>query len=139
MFVTRYPASQAALAVVDADADGSRWARRFEVYAGGLELANEKLDRFHGLLTGDRGGSVSAVDHWGQRQLAYPINDQTSGYYTVAHFTAPAEALPEFERLLKLDDELMRYLVVVNEGNLQTTPVPPQPKKDESEEESEEE
>ena len=40
MFVVRYPASQAALAVIDADPDGSRWARRFEVYAGGLELAN---------------------------------------------------------------------------------------------------
>jgi lysyl-tRNA synthetase class 2 len=40
VFVTRYPASQAALAVVDSDADGTRWARRFEVYVGGLELAN---------------------------------------------------------------------------------------------------
>lgn len=40
VFVTRYPASQAALAVVDSDSDGSRWARRFEVYAGGLELGN---------------------------------------------------------------------------------------------------
>jgi elongation factor P--(R)-beta-lysine ligase len=40
VLVTRYPASQAALAVVDEDPDGSRWARRFEVYAGGLELGN---------------------------------------------------------------------------------------------------
>jgi lysyl-tRNA synthetase class 2 len=40
VFVTRYPASQAALAVVDSDPDGTRWARRFEAYAGGLELAN---------------------------------------------------------------------------------------------------
>jgi lysyl-tRNA synthetase class 2 len=40
VFVTRYPASQAALAVIDQDPDGSRWARRFEVYAGGLELGN---------------------------------------------------------------------------------------------------
>jgi len=40
VFVTRYPASQAALAMVDADADGTRWARRFEAYAGGLELGN---------------------------------------------------------------------------------------------------
>lgn len=40
VFVTRYPASQAALAVVDEDADGSRWAKRFEAYAGGLELGN---------------------------------------------------------------------------------------------------
>ena len=40
VIVTRYPASQAALAVVDQDPDGSLWARRFEVYAGGLELGN---------------------------------------------------------------------------------------------------
>jgi lysyl-tRNA synthetase class 2 len=40
VFVTRYPASQAALAVVDTDPDGTPWARRFEVYAGGLELGN---------------------------------------------------------------------------------------------------
>jgi lysyl-tRNA synthetase class 2 len=40
VLVMRYPESQAALAVVDADADGSRWARRFEAYAGGLELGN---------------------------------------------------------------------------------------------------
>ena len=39
-FVTRYPASQAALAVVDLDPDGTRWARRFELYVGGLELGN---------------------------------------------------------------------------------------------------
>ena len=40
VFVMRYPPSQAALAVVDQDPDGSHWARRFEAYAGGLELGN---------------------------------------------------------------------------------------------------
>lgn len=40
VFVTRYPASQAALSVIDSDPDGSHWARRFEAYAGGLELGN---------------------------------------------------------------------------------------------------
>jgi lysyl-tRNA synthetase class 2 len=40
VFVTGYPASQAALAVVETADDGSRWARRFEAYAGGLELGN---------------------------------------------------------------------------------------------------
>lgn len=38
--VMRYPSSQAALAVVDTDPDGTKWAKRFEVYAGGLELGN---------------------------------------------------------------------------------------------------
>jgi lysyl-tRNA synthetase class 2 len=40
VFVVRYPASQAALAVIDEDPDGTRWARRAEAYAGGVELAN---------------------------------------------------------------------------------------------------
>jgi len=40
VFVTRYPTSQAALAKIDEDSDGSRWARRFELYAGGVELGN---------------------------------------------------------------------------------------------------
>lgn len=40
VFVTRYPPSQAALAKIDKDPDGSSWARRFEVYAAGLELGN---------------------------------------------------------------------------------------------------
>ncbi|MGK5082399.1 EF-P lysine aminoacylase EpmA [Bdellovibrionota bacterium FG-1] len=40
VFVMRYPPSQAALAVIDKDPDGSRWAKRFEVYAAGLELGN---------------------------------------------------------------------------------------------------
>jgi small subunit ribosomal protein S6 len=111
------------------------------IFHPGLEEAgvNEKLDRFQGLLTGSHGGTIAAVDHWGKRQLAYPIEDQTSGYYVVSHFSAPAETLPEFERILKLDDSLLRYLVVINEGDLATTPVPPQPKRDEESEEGEEE
>ena len=103
------------------------------------EKVGEKLERFHGLLTGTHGGEITATDPWGKRQLAYEIEDQTSGYYVVEHFSAPAPKLPEFERILKLDEELLRYLVVVNEGDLATTPVPPQPKRDEeSEEEGEE-
>jgi lysyl-tRNA synthetase class 2 len=40
VFVYRYPPSQSALSVIDTDPDGSPWARRFEPYAGGLELGN---------------------------------------------------------------------------------------------------
>lgn len=74
-----------------------------------------KLEAFHQLATA-QGGEVAAVDHWGGRQLAYPVNKLTTGYYVVAQFTAAADALPEFERLLKLDGEVMRYLLVLNDG-----------------------
>ena len=76
---------------------------------------NAKLEKFHALATSS-GGEVAEVDHWGVRQLAYAIKKQRNGYYVVAQFTAAAEALPEFERLLRLDDEVMRYLLVINEG-----------------------
>ena len=74
-----------------------------------------KLEKLHELVT-SKGGEVSAIDHWGVRQLAYPINKLSSGYYVVAHFTAVPEALGEYERLMGLDDEIMRYLLVLNEG-----------------------
>jgi len=96
------------------------------IFASALEEAavNEKLDRYHTMVAGEAGGQVTAVDHWGRRQLAYPIEDQENGYYVVTHFTAEAGRLPEFERLLKLDEGLLRYMVVVNEGNLSTSPAP---------------
>ncbi len=100
---------------------------------------NEKLDRYHALVTGRDGGQVSAVDHWGKRQLAYPIADRENGYYVVSQFSTSPEALPEFERLLKLDDDLLRYLVVINEGELSTSPFAtrPEPARGEDEEEDE--
>ena len=40
---------------------------------------NEKLDRFHALITGAGTGEVTATDHWGRRQLAYPIRKSSAG------------------------------------------------------------
>jgi small subunit ribosomal protein S6 len=79
------------------------------------DQVNEKLDRFHALLT-QGGGEVTAVDHWGRRQLTYAISKQNAGYYVIAQFKSPGEALPEYERLLKLDEDVLRYLVVLHEG-----------------------
>lgn len=104
------------------------------------ERVGEKLDRYHELLT-TTGGEITAADHWGRRQLAFPIRKQTGGYYVVAQFRAEPTALPEFERLLKLDEELLRYLVVLHEGE-PTAPMSiatREPKREESEEDDEEE
>jgi small subunit ribosomal protein S6 len=75
----------------------------------------ERLDRYHGLLTGD-GAEITAIDHWGRRQLAYPIRKQMAGNYVVAQFRSGTDQLPEYERLLKLDEGLLRYLIVLHEG-----------------------
>ena len=99
---------------------------------------NKKLEKFHPLVLG-KSGEVVEVDHWGVRQMAYPVKKQNSGYYVVAQVRAESDGLPEFERVLRLDVELLRYLIVLNEGEpttghslLGATP-PSRAEKDESE------
>ncbi len=75
----------------------------------------ERLDRYHALLGNP---SDLKIDHWGRRQLAYPISRKEQGYYVVARYSAEGTALPEFERALKLDDGLLRYLLTLHERDL---------------------
>jgi small subunit ribosomal protein S6 len=84
--------------------------------AVGEDKITEKLTRFHELLTASGEGQITATDVWGRRQLTYPIKKKNAGLYVVVQFSAPQDALPEFERLLKLDEDLLRYLVVSHEG-----------------------
>jgi|SRR5690349_14218553 len=96
-------------------------ARRYEtvyIFDPALEepAITEKLERFHTLLTKDGKGSISNVAHWGKRTLTFPIKKKDSGYYAVAQFETAAELLPEYERAVKLDESVLRFLVVVSEG-----------------------
>lgn len=100
---------------------------------------DEKLESFHAAVAD--AGEVVAVDHWGIRQLAYPIEGRNTGYYVVSQFETDPSSLPEFERALKLDDELLRYLLVLNEGEPTTgdSILAPRPPSEEAEEEDDEE
>ncbi len=81
---------------------------------------NDKLTRFHGLLHVN--GEIKA-DHWGRRQLAYPIGPRENGYYVVARFNTDPKTLPEYERALKLDDGIVRYLVTLHEHEVGAPPM----------------
>jgi small subunit ribosomal protein S6 len=102
------------------------------------EKINEKLERYSALVSGEGVGEVTAVDHWGRRQLAYPIQDRDNGYYVVTHFSTTAEKLPEYERILRLDEELLRYLIVINEGELSTSIAPVDESRDDDDDGDEE-
>ena len=92
----------------------------------------ERLERFHQLIQQD-GVEAPQVNHWGKRTLAYPIKKRETGYYAIAKFETAATALPEFERAIKLDEGVLRHLVVVNEG---AQPVPvTEAKRDEEDDE----
>lgn len=82
-------------------------------------VVKEKLGRFHSLLRVD--GEVS-VDHWGRRQLAYSIGPRESGYYAVARFAADPSSLPEYERALRLDEGIVRYLISLHEREVGAPP-----------------
>lgn len=56
------------------------------------------------------GGKVEEVDEWGLKSLATPIGKKTNGYYVNFYFTAPGSAIEVFEREMKLNENVLRYL-----------------------------
>lgn len=93
-------------------------ARRYEtvyIFDSALEepAINEKLERFHALLAPNGEPPTVTVNHWGKRTLTYPIKRKDTGYYVVTQFEAAATALPEYERAVKLDESVLRFLVVM--------------------------
>ena len=80
----------------------------------------DKLTRIHGLL-----GTTEEiqVDHWGRRQLAYQIGPRENGYYVVARFDAETSGIPEYERALKLDPSVIRYLLTIKEHEVGAPPM----------------
>ena len=99
--------------------------RRYEavyIFDSALEDAaiNEKISRFHGLL---QSPEEITVDRWGRRQLAYKIGPRETGYYVIAKFHATPTVLPEYERAMKLDDGVVRYLITLFEHEVGAPPM----------------
>lgn len=60
----------------------------------------------------ENGGEVEKVDEWGKRRLAYAINYKTEGYYVLVNFSAESAVPKEMERLLQINEQVLRYLVI---------------------------
>ena len=58
------------------------------------------------------GGEVVSVDNWGLKNLAYRIKKNRKGYYVVLNISAPASAIFEYERLARLNEDIIRYMTV---------------------------
>ena len=61
------------------------------------------------------GGTITNVDEWGKRRLAYEIQKMKEGFYYVVQFDAPTSATAEIESRIRIMDNVMRYLVVKRE------------------------
>jgi len=75
------------------------------------EGLNAQIEKTKDLIVGV-GGEIEKVDQWGKRRFAYEIKDYTEGFYVVIDFQAESGATSEVERILKITDEVVRYLLV---------------------------
>lgn len=75
------------------------------------EQTEAVIEKFNGILTRE-GAEVTAVDKWGKRKLAYIIDKKyREGYYVLVKFNGTPAAVKEADRLLKIDDNVLRHMI----------------------------
>ncbi len=85
------------------------------VYIISPEVADEKLDAVIDNVTKfvtEKGGSVSQMERWGKRKLAYPIKHFLEGNYVLAKFKLSPVLSKELEAKLGITDEVLRHLLI---------------------------
>ncbi|WP_375280964.1 30S ribosomal protein S6 [Pseudooctadecabacter sp.] len=73
--------------------------------------AESLIEHFSTVLA-DNGGKVVESEYWGVKTMAYKINKNRKGHYAYLRSDAPATAVQEMERLMRLHDDVMRVLTI---------------------------
>ncbi len=84
------------------------------------EETKKVIDKFTSLIA--EAGSVAEVNEWGKRRLAYPINDLNEGYYVLVNFEAKADLPAELERRFRIDENILRSIVIRHEDKKEAAP-----------------
>ena len=79
------------------------------------EATHAAIDKFKGIAESN-GAEIVAVDEWGKRRLAYPIDYKTEGFYVLMSFNSAPEFPKELERNMKNDEQILRYMVTRKEA-----------------------
>ena len=82
----------------------------FADVSNGEAATEATVGKFVSLI--EANAEVIDVAKWGKRRLAYPINDMSEGFYTVVTFKAEPSFPSELERLMNIDESVMRSLVL---------------------------
>lgn len=80
----------------------------------GEEGVNALMEKFRTLAESQ--GTVTAVDDWGKRRLAYPINDLNEGHYVLMTFQSAPQLPAELDRVLKITDGIIRSMIVCKDA-----------------------
>ncbi|NLV47600.1 MAG: 30S ribosomal protein S6 [Clostridiaceae bacterium] len=76
----------------------------------GEETIQATMEKIQTLF--ESSATIDKVDVWGKRRLAYEIDDQTEGYYVLINFSSDPEFPKELERVFKITEGVLRYMVV---------------------------
>ena len=71
------------------------------------------IEKFSNLINNN--GKVNSVEEIGKKKLAYEIKKNKEGYYVVFKFESKPEAIAELERIYRITDEVMKFIVVKEE------------------------
>ena len=82
--------------------------------AQGEEGIAALVEKFKAMVEAE--GTLTNIDEWGKRRLAYPINDLPEGYYVLMNFEANPAFPAEMERVMKITEGVMRCLTIAVEG-----------------------
>lgn len=76
------------------------------------EAARQQLiETLHAIIVND-GGKIEKVDEWGMKEFAYKIDHMNKGYYVVVNFTAEKEAVAELDRICRINQNVVRHMIV---------------------------
>lgn len=71
----------------------------------------EKVEKFINVIS-NAGGQVDKITDWGKRRLAYEVKKQRDGYFVLVNFSAEPGVSKELERIFRISEEVVRYLIV---------------------------
>jgi small subunit ribosomal protein S6 len=80
------------------------------------EAVKANIEKFKGVIE-NGGGVIENVDFWGKRKLAYEIKKVNEGFYTLINFTADTELPKELDRIFRINDTVVRHIIINNERN----------------------
>ncbi|WP_405105744.1 30S ribosomal protein S6 [Paenibacillus sp. FSL K6-1217] len=73
------------------------------------EAVQAAVEKFQGIIS--NGGEITKHDVQGKRRLAYEIKKHRDGVFVLVNFTAEPAVVTELERIMKISDEVIRYLI----------------------------
>lgn len=74
------------------------------------ESIKANIERIKGVI--EQGGTVTNIDEWGKRRMAYEIKDFTEGYYVLMNFEANPELPKELDRIFRITDAVVRHNII---------------------------